>query len=394
MIFKTPELPARYLQVIENIGELRTQLAWATSDRLNRWRGQLARTTMARAVQGSNAIEGINFTLDDAVAAVDGDSPPAQGNEDLLALNGYWRAMTYALGQAKDPHFKHNEQVLKSMHYMMVEHDLNAMPGRWRPGGVHVTNSATKKVVYEAPDIEIVPGVVAELIDFLNNGEKAGPQIVRAAMAHLNLTMIHPFKDGNGRMARALQSLVLMREGIVAPEFSCIEEYIGDHSQDYYAVLGQVGQGQWNPQRDALPWIRFCLLAHYQQAMTLLTRAKEMMQMWDALESLMKKRGLNTRVIPALADAAIDLRVTNLTYRKQAGIDTQAAKTDLKDLVMAGFLVPHGERRGRYYMASEQLKAIRTATLEKNPVGDPFSEEPPPPPAPPVQGALFGGAQP
>ena len=391
MIFQTPKLPAKYLQVIDLIGELRTQLAWATSDRLNRWRGQLARTTMARAVQGSNAIEGINVTLDEAVAAVDGDAPP-QGNEDLLALAGYWRAMTYALGQAKDPHFKHNEQVLKSMHYMMVEHDLAALPGRWRPGAVHVTNTATKKVVYEAPDIEVVPGVIAELMQFLNDNKSDSPQIVRAAMAHLNLTMIHPFKDGNGRMARALQSLVLMREGIVAPEFSCIEEYIGDHSQAYYGVLEEVGQGRWNPQRDALPWIRFCLLAHYQQAMTLLERAKETMWLWEALETAVKSRGLNTRVLPALADAAINLRVTNQTYRKQAEIDTQAAKTDLKDLVVAGFLEPKGERRGRYYIAAEPLKVIRAGTRVKKQVGDPFADEPPPPPAPPVQPSLFGGA--
>jgi len=387
MIFRPPALPARYIQVIERIGELRQNLAWATSDRLNRWRGQLARTTMARAAQASNAIEGINVTLDDAVAAVDGEAP--QGNEDLLALGGYWRAMTYILGQAKDPHFTHNEQVLKSMHYMMVEHDLAALPGRWRPGGVHVTNTATHEVVYQAPDIELVPGLVAELIEYLNADDKEQPQIVRAAMAHLNLTMIHPFKDGNGRMARALQSLMLMREGIVAPEFSCIEEYIGDHSNDYYAVLAEVGRGSWHPEHDALPWIRFCLLAHFHQAMTLLRRIKESIGMWNALEAIVKERGLNTRVLPAVADAAIGLKVTNLSYRKQAEIDNQAAKIDLKNLVMAGYLEAHGERRGRFYLAGAPVKAIRDAQRIPENIVDPFADEPPRVPTPEVQGVLF-----
>ncbi len=45
----------------------------------------------------------------------------------------------------------------------------------------------------------------------------AHPAMIRAAMAHLNLVMVHPFKDGNGRMARALQTLVLARERILAP---------------------------------------------------------------------------------------------------------------------------------------------------------------------------------
>jgi Fic family protein len=390
MIFRTPELPPKYLQVIDRINDLRGKLGWATSDRLNRWQGQLARTTLARAVQGSNAIEGINVTLDDAVAAVDGEAPPARDDADRLALAGYWRAMTFVLQKTKEVEYRHNEHDLKSLHYMMLEHDLSAFPGRWRPGGVHVTNSATNQVVYEAPPIEIVPGAIAELIDYLNAADKGTPQIVRAAMAHLNLTMIHPFKDGNGRMARALQSLVLMREGIVAPEFSCIEEYIGDHSADYYAVLGEVGQGNWHPERDALPWIRFCLVAHYQQAITLLRRISEAITTWDALEKAVAARGLNPRVVPALVDAAIGLRVTNPSYRKQANISNQVAKLDLKNLVLAGFLEPKGERRGRHYVAAEPVLRIRAETRLAKETRDPFSDEPAPPDNPP-QHRLFPG---
>ena len=392
MIFQTPVLPAKYMEVIDKINDLRSKLAWATSDRLNRWRGQLARTTLARAVQGTNAIEGINVTLDDAIAAVDGERPETPDEADRLALLGYWRAMTYLLQLVKEPgSFQHNEHILKSLHYMMLEHDLTAYPGRWRPGGVHVTNTATQKIVYEAPDIELVPSLATELIDYLNEPDKDTPQMVRAAMAHLNLTMIHPFRDGNGRMARALQSLVLMREGIVAPEFSCIEEYIGDHSSDYYAVLGEVGKGNWHPERDALPWIRFCLLAHYQQAVTLLRRIGESIQMWEALEAAVKARGLNTRVLPALADAAINLKVTNPSYRKQAEITNQVAKMDLKSLVLAGFLEPKGEKRGRFYVAAEPVRKIREATRQPKEVRDPFTNGASPPPSP-AQTSLFGNA--
>jgi Fic family protein len=234
-----------------------------------------------------------------------------------------------------------------------------------------------------------VPDLVGELFAYLNSGDKDAPQIVRAAMAHLNLTMIHPFRDGNGRMARALQSLVLMREGIVAPEFSCIEEYIGNHSHDYYAVLGEVGQGKWNPTRDALPWIKFCLLAHYQQAMTLLRRIREAITMWDAYEEAVKSRGLNPRVVPALVDASLNLRVTNPSYRKQAGISNQIAKLDLKNLVLAGFLEPRGERRGRYYVAAQPVKAIREAHRERREARDPFEDDLLPQPRPLVQPTLF-----
>jgi Fic family protein len=208
-------------------------------------------------------------------------------------------------------------------------------------------------------------------------------------MAHLNLTMIHPFKDGNGRMARVLQSLVLMREGIVAPEFSCIEEYIGDHSSGYYAVLGEVGQGQWHPERSALLWIRFCLTAHYEQAQTLLRRIAESIKTWDALEEAVKARGLPVRVVPALADAAIDLRVTNPSYRGQVNISNQVAKIDLKNLVLAGFLEPHGEKRGRYYVAAESVRKIREESRIRRPIADPFGDGVLQPPESAGQASLF-----
>ena len=70
--------------------------------------------------------------------------------------------------------------------------------------------------------------------------------VVAAAMAHLNLTMIHPFKDGNGRMARALQTLVLAREAWFTRSFPASRNGVGRNTQDYYDVLADVGQGEWN----------------------------------------------------------------------------------------------------------------------------------------------------
>ena len=98
----------------------------------------------------------------------------------------------------------------------MISYDLAKHPGRWRPGPIFVRNEQTGERVYEGPDNDLVPGLIAELVDGLNE-EVSSPFIVRAAMSHLNLVMIHPFSDGNGRMARCMQTLVLAREGIIDP---------------------------------------------------------------------------------------------------------------------------------------------------------------------------------
>jgi len=326
----------------------------------------------ARAMVGTNSIEGINVTLDDAVAVVDGEAPTTPQGENYAALRGYWNAMTYIVQLSKDPTYVHNENTIKGLHYMMLGYDLGKNPGRWRPGAIHVTNTVTNRIVYEGPDVALVPGLIAELLTFLNTPNDQ--PLVKAAMAHLNLTMIHPFSDGNGRMARALQTMVLSREGILDPRFSSIEEYIGDNSSDYYDVLTEVGQGSWHPERDPLPWLKFCLTAHYKQARNLLRRIADMGRLWKALDEEAKRRKINERVVVALADACIGLRVKNPTYRNQADVSNQVAKYDLKRLADEGLLVPKGEKKGRYYLAGERLKEIRAQTRVSEAIPDPFKE--------------------
>jgi Fic family protein len=103
--------------------------------------------------------------------------------------------------------------------------------------------------------------LIAELLGSLNSKEHTS-EIVRAAMSNLNFVMIHPFSDGNGRMGRCLQTLVVAREGILEPEFCSLEEYLGVEQLAYYQVLALVGGGSWHPKNDARPWLRFILKAH------------------------------------------------------------------------------------------------------------------------------------
>jgi Fic family protein len=186
--------------------------------------------------------------------------------------------------------------------------------------------------------------------------------------------MIHPFSDGNGRMARCLQSLVLARSGILAPEFLSIEEYLGRNQQDYYDVLAAVGEGSWHPEHDATRWVRFCLTAHYRQAMTLLRRSGDVRRMCDAIDELIGKEKLPPRTFFALADATQGFRLVNARYRAMAETSQNLASRDLAWLCRLGLLEAHGEKRGRFYAAAPPLKEIRARTREPHgPIPDPFT---------------------
>ena len=336
MLFRLSTLPAEFLSVVERVVDMRLRLRFLLQQQPRRWTGLLRRSEFARAIRGSNSIEGYHVTVDDAVAAVEGEPPLIdEHTEPWLAVRGYREAMTYILQLAGDAHFAHHEAMLRSLHYMMLSYDLAKHPGRWRPGVIYVRSEPAGAIVYEGPDAAHVPALMDELVTSLN-APSSLPIMVRAALAHLNLVMIHPFSDGNGRMARALQTLVLAREGILDPHFSSIEEYLGRNTADYYQVLADVGQGYWNAHRDPLPWIKFCLTAHFRQAETLLRRSQEAGRLWAELEVEVRKRGLQERMLLALHDAAFGYRVRNATYRKAAEVSDAVASRDLGALAASG----------------------------------------------------------
>lgn len=376
MIFVTPALGADDVEVVRLINQQREQLRYAVAHKPNRWTGSLWRSTFARAVQGSNSIEGINASLSEAAQIIDDEKPETVEQETYRALSGYRDALTYILQTHDDPTFQLNAQVIKSLHFMMLRYDLGKMPGQWRPGTVFVVREPSGDTVYEAPDAALVPALMDELAASINSAGDGDP-IVRGAMAHLNLTMIHPFKDGNGRMARALQTMVIARGGVLSPVFSSIEEWLGRNTDAYYKILEEVGQGSWHPERDALPWVRFCLRAHYQQAATLIKRSRQLECAAGELAKLLN--GLNVsdrmseRAATALLDATFGFKITSARYQEENEVSDAVAGRDLRYLSDAGLLQPVGEKRGRYYIAAKPLQEIHARTRDDTKAADPYA---------------------
>lgn len=371
MIYRIPTLTEDDRRVLALIQEQQQQFRHRVNQNPHRWTGFLRRNTFARNVRGSNSIEGYDASVDEAAAIIDDDRPETVAEETYRALSGYRNAMTYILQIHDDPQFDLNAQFIKSLHFMMLSYDLTKLPGQWRPGGVLVVHEPTRQTIYEGPDAERVPTLIDELIGQINDADGA-PPIIRGALAHLNMAMIHPFKDGNGRMARALQTLVLAKEGIVGPVFSSIEEWLGRNTDEYYRILTEVGQGSWHPRNDASAWVRFCLRAHYQQAATLMRRNLEIGRVWDEVKKIVDRHSLHERSEIALVDAAFVYRVTNERYRRENDISNQVAGRDLRKLCELNLLDAVGEKRGRYYVASDPLKEIRERTREPRRVADPY----------------------
>lgn len=370
-VFATPQLDLEDLQVLEAVHTMRDGLG----DSLRtprRWQGGLRRSMLARAIRGSNSIEGYHVEIDDAAAALDHEEPLSADQLTFAQIRGYRQALGYVLQMASDPHFRLDASTVRGMHFMLLGHDLSKSPGQYRSGPIFVHDDAAGRTVYEAPPATDVPALVEELVRVLDE-ERHVDRLVRGAMAHLNLVMIHPFRDGNGRMARALQTLVLSRDGWAEPAFSSIEEWLGANTDDYYRVLALTGQGAWQPHLDAHLWVKFCLRAHHMQAQTVVRRFAEAARTWTALDELHARLGFPERCLLELYDATLGFRIRRSGFVKRAEVEERTATRDLARLADLGLLVAVGATRGRHYVAGETLKDLRRQVVTaREPIEDPY----------------------
>jgi Fic family protein len=375
VLFAIPDLDAKDSQVLGEIEQFRQQLRHQVAEP-RRWEGQLRRSLIANAIQGSNSIEGIRVTIEDAQALVEGEEMSASvDDDDRAAVTGYRDALTWVQQAAHMDNFAFQEMLLSALHFMMVKHDLPSWPGRYRPGAIYVSGRDPLNPVYTGPPVEEVRGLMAELIDWLNTGDLDAPVLVRASIAHLNLVSIHPWRDGNGRMSRCLHTLVLARDKVLAPEFSSIEEWLGEDTNTYayYEALRQMG-ATWEPHRSTQGWIRFCLRAHHMQAQLVQRRLDRAAQTWHEMADMVSATNLDERVVSALYAAAVG-QLRRTTYQHDENLTRDQAVRDIQALRRLGFVEPLGHGRTQRYVSAGVARARARHVVEKlgrTPLRDPY----------------------
>lgn len=294
------------------------------------------------------------------VGVVSGAEPLDPSDENRQALANYARAMDHVGVMAADDAFGWTERVVLDLHFDACYFQRDKDPGRYRRSGIEVTNARGGGPAFVGPPAADVPELMDEVVDWLQTGDLDAHVAVRAAMAHLHVVSVHPFRDGNGRIARIVQSLVLARDGLPAPEFVSIEEYLGRNTDAYYAVLQEVQGGRYQPDRDAGPWVRFCVRAHVEQAHRRLDQIAEAGRRWARLEQLVAERGWPDRLVIAL-EQSLFRGTDRATYMAEAEVSAPTASNDLRRLLDAGLLGQRGRGRTTRYLASDSLRAAVAA---------------------------------
>lgn len=360
MLFPTPSLDAADRAVLAQVDGMRERLRHQVQSGPGKWTAGLRKFLTADAVAASNSIEGFRVSTQDVQDLMDGERDVDVSDEDREETLAYQRMMTYAQSLHDVTDFEYSKGLLNALHWMLQghRHTRNKPAGQWRRRPVYVTDPRDPLVAaYTAPDADDVPDLMAELIGWLNNGDGVHP-LIRAAMAHLHLVSIHPWADGNGRMSRSLQTLLIAREGVLAPEFSSIEAWLGrpGNTWEYYRELRRRG-ATYRPDQDVSGWIRFNLTAYHQQAQAVQHRMDQSAAVWELVAAFAVTGQLAERMVSALHDVAVVGRVRRARYEQAEGLTLQQAQRDLRELVAAGVLTPVGRTRARYYTEGPQFPA-------------------------------------
>jgi hypothetical protein len=369
MIFQTPELDpdtrARLAELDDLHGQLREQ-----SRASGRWLAGLRRRWRAACAESSIEVAGFHVPEDETIALASGDEPADPGDEDRMALSCYARAMDHVGVMSADRAFGWDARVVLDLHFDACYFHKDRDPGQYRRRGIELAGADggppahVGPPVYVAPPADDVPALMGEIIEWLDRGDLHAHLIVRAAMAHLHLVSVHPFRDGNGRIARILQSLVLARGGLSAPEFVAIEEYLAGNTAAYYATLQTVQGDTYRPERDATAWVRFCIGAHLVQARLRLHQLDDAARRWALLEALVEQRGWPDRLVIALEQSLFQ-GIDRATYATEADVSAPTASSDLRRLVDAGLIIQKGKGRATRYAAGDGLRG--DVSLHPNP---------------------------
>jgi Fic family protein len=352
MIYRTPQSDDVLRADLVTFDELRSQLR-AQAGVAGPWLGGLRRQWLASSAESSIEIEGFRVPRDEIVAIAGGARPADPTDEDGMALSSYRRAMDHVGAMAADPAFEWVERVVLDLHFDACCFQKDKDPGQYRTRGIEVTSPGGPPF-YVGPPAGDVRELVRETVQWLAEGDLDEHVVVRAAMAHLHVVSIHPFRDGNGRVSRILQSLVLALDGLLAPEFVTIEEHLGANTSAYYAALQAVQGGSYQPERDAMPFVRFCVDAHLAQARRRLEQLAEAGARWAFLERLVEQRGWPDRLVIALEQSLFQ-GTDRAAYIAEAEVSAPTASNDLRRLRDAGLISRRGRGPSTRYVASEGL---------------------------------------
>lgn len=221
---------------------------------------QLRRQAILRMAHTSTSIEGNKLAEFEVGKVIEGKT--VRGSQkDVLEVENYYQALKLLDQMSKSKNPISTEEILK-FHKIVIEGLVDKEKvGRFRKGDVYVLDDlgdGREMLRFKAPPPKKVLELINDLITWLRESKKEGVHpIIRAAILHLQFVTIHPFTDGNGRVARLLTQLQLYRDGWDFRKIIVLEDYYNRDRLSYYNAENKAQGKNYQENMDFTSWLEF-----------------------------------------------------------------------------------------------------------------------------------------
>tara|TARA_R110002050_G_scaffold54303_4_gene122961 strand:+ start:53127 stop:54119 length:993 start_codon:yes stop_codon:yes gene_type:complete len=216
----TPKILKLITSISEKIGEV-------NANSLNRPSPKLRKQNRIKTIHSSLKIEGNTLTEDQITALIENKRVIAPKKDVIEVLNAI------KIYENLEKYHPKNEMSFLKAHQDLME-NLIENAGNYRKQGVGIVKGS--KVEHLAPPFENVPFLMKDLFEYLKNENEI--ELIKSCVFHYEMEFIHPFLDGNGRMGRLWQTLILMEKYPVF-EFLPFETLISSNQEKYYKALAE-----------------------------------------------------------------------------------------------------------------------------------------------------------
>jgi Fic family protein len=337
----TPEILKLIARIDEFKGAWRA-LGTLAPDRLS----ALRRVATIESIGSSTRIEGSKLTDREVQKLLSNLAIQSFETRDEQEVGGYAEVMDLVFSAWQDIPF--NENHIKQLHQMLLRHSEKDTRhrGQYKTNSNSVAafdeNGMQLRIVFETASPFDTPGLMTELVTWVSDErDKAQlhPLLISAIFVVVFLE-IHPFQDGNGRLSRALTTLLLLQGGYAYVPYSSLESVIELNKEAYYLALRQT-QGTIRTQApDWQPWLVFFLRSLAEQVRRLDKKVEQERIVLAALP------GLSLQIVEFAREHG---RVTIGDAIKLTGASRNTLKQHLRNLVELGHLDQQGSGRGVWY---------------------------------------------
>jgi Fic family protein len=333
----------RILLRIAEIDELKGR--WGGSISLNpRILGQLKRSVIITSTGASTRIEGSRMSDADVDRFLRGLHQKAPQGRDEEEVAGY----ADILGRIFDHYdtIKITEGSIRHLHDLMLKFSKKDEPHR----GKYKTEDNTvaivekgevKEILFKPTPPWLVKKEMDDLLSWLHDAveKKEVHPLVIIANVIFEFLAIHPFKDGNGRLSRALTNLMLLQQGYAFVPYVSLEEIIESRQSEYYLALRQTQKNHKTDAENIEPWLLFFLDCVH-------TQTKQALALLEGNDSHKLLSGMQKQIYEHLS-AGGELGVSEI--RRVTGISLSTVKQSLSRLVAHGLIERLGQGRATRY---------------------------------------------